>query len=59
MVFEISQLLTLILTHEQLLEREFDILCNETSFNPFRWLDQNLGLSGVHFRSNLVNVSQS
>ena len=59
MVFEISQSLTLILTHKQWLEREFDILCNETGFNPFKWLDQNLGLSGVNSRSTLVKVDKN
>jgi len=28
-------------THEQSLEREFNNLCNDTSFNPFQRLDQN------------------
>lgn len=56
---DISIVWTPISTHEQLLEREFDGLCNKAGFNPFGWLDQILGLLGVNYESNLVNIGQS
>ena len=37
----ISTILISILTHEQLLEREFNHLHNDISSNPFQWSDQN------------------
>ena len=39
-VQDISTILTPILTHEYSLEKEFNNICNEESFNMFQWSDQ-------------------
>ena len=55
---DISIVLTLTSTYEQSLEREFDALCNESSFNPFRRLDQNKGFLGPRSQPR-VKLGQS